>query len=406
MKKLLIIGYVWPEPGTTGAGVRMMQLIHFFLKNDFKITFVSTAEKSIYSEDLNVLGITESLIKLNDSGFDEFLKEVNPNLVLFDRFYTEEQFGWRVAEVCTKAVRILDTEDLHFLRNARQISVKQEKKIDFLESDLAKREIASIYRSDISLVISEEEMQLLQERFKIDTSILHYLPFLLENIPQTAENAPSFEERNHFIFLGNYKHQPNIDAVLELRNEIWPLISKQLPEAEMHCYGAYAPDHLKQLHKPAERFFFNGWTEDALEKIRKSRVMLAPLRFGAGLKGKLIQAMQCGTPSITTPLGAEGIAGDLEWSGFIEDNSTDFVEKAALLYEDRLMWEASRQNGFTILDQRFLAIKFEEIFLEKINLVAENIDSHRENNFIGSLLAHHSLQSTKYLSKWIKEKNK
>lgn len=406
MKKLLIIGYVWPEPQTTGAGVRMMQLINLFLKNDFEITFVSTAEKSIYSEDLNTLGVVENKIKLNDSSFDTFLEEVNPDLVLFDRFYTEEQFGWRVSEVCPKAARILDTEDLHFLRNARQNSLTQEKEIYFLESDMAKREIASMYRSDISLIISEEEVELLKNRFKIDSSILHYLPFLLENNSKVIENLPSFEERNHFIFLGNYKHPPNADAVLELKNTIWPLLSKQLPEAELHCYGAYASEHLKQLHKPAERFFFHGWIEDANAKIANAKVMLAPLRFGAGLKGKLLQGMQCGTPSITNSLGAEGIAGTLPWGGYIEDYTKGFVEKATQLYKDKSMWETCRQNGFYILEQRFSPANFEESFFAKINSVSQNIETHRQNNFIGSLLAHHSLQSTKYLSKWIEEKNR
>ncbi len=406
MKKLLIIGYTWPEPKTTGAGVRMLQLIQLFLKNDFEITFATTAEKSIYSENLQALGISEKHIKLNDSGFDEFLKELQPDFVLFDRFYTEEQFGWRDAEVCPKSVRILDTEDLHFLRNARQISLKQEKEVNPLESDMAKREIASIYRSDISLIISEEEMAILQERFKIDSALLHYIPFLLDNNFEISKNTPSFEERNHFIFLGNYKHQPNVDAVLELKKEIWPLVSKQIPEAEMHCYGAYAPDKIKQLHSPKERFFVNGWVEDAEEKISNARVMLVPLRFGAGMKGKLLQAMQCGTPSITTTLGAEGISGTLPWSGFVTDTHEDFADKAVLLYNNKEIWEASKQHGFTILKERFMASNFEGNFFKKINSVSETLEVHRQNNFIGSLLAHHTLQSTKYLSKWIEEKNK
>lgn len=406
MQTLLIIGYTWPEPKTTGAGVRMIQLIHFFLNNDIQITFASTAEKTIYSEDLNALGISEKNIKLNNSSFDEFLKECDPDVVLFDRFYTEEQFGWRVDEVCPDAMRILDTEDLHFLRKSREETIKDEKESNLMLSDIAKRELASIYRCDLSLIISEAEIKILTAQFKIDESLLFYLPFLAESTPLEKETLPGFEERNHFIFIGNYKHQPNIDAVLELKNKIWSLISEQLPEAELHCYGAYASDQIKQFHKPAERFFVKGWTEDTESKIKNARLMLVPLRFGAGLKGKLIQSIQCGTPSITTSIGIEGINSDLPWSGYVEDDAESFATKAATLYLNKTQWQEAQSNGFEILPRRFNSQSFTTSFLETLLSTFKQLKMHRQNNFVGALLMHHSLQSTKYLSKWIEEKNK
>ncbi len=406
MKKLLIIGYTWPEPKTTGAGVRMMQLIDFFLKNGFEITFVSTAEKTKYSEDLITFGIQEKNIKLNDSTFDEYLKTLNPDIVLFDRFYTEEQFGWRVAEVCPRAMRILDTEDLHFLRNARQHSLKNQEELNFLESDITKRELASIYRCDLSLIISEIEMDLLQNSFNIDNSILQYLPFLFNKRDFSAKSLPTFEERNHFIFIGNYKHAPNVDAVLELKNTIWPLISKQLPEAEMHCYGAYAAQKIKQLHNSKERFFISGWTDDVTVAIGNARVMVAPLRFGAGLKRKLIEAMQYGTPSVTTKIGCEGISNGILWNGFIEENPIEFADKAVLLYSIKNCWQEAQKKGFEIINTKFESSIFESEILEKIKYILKNIIKHRNTNFVGSLLMHHTLQGTKYMSKWIEEKNK
>lgn len=404
MQRILIIGYVWPEPKTTGAGVRMMQLIHFFLKHDFQITFASTAEKTVYSEDLAALGVSENSIKLNDSGFDGFLKEVNPDVVLFDRFYTEEQFGWRVAEVCPDALRILDTEDLHFLRKSREQALKEGIEINLLHSDIAKRELASIYRCDLSLIISEAEIEILTAQFKMDTSLLVYLPFVPESTEK--ESLPAFEERSHFIFIGNYKHQPNIDAVFELKNKIWPLIAEQLQEAVLHIYGAYASDQIKQLHKPAERFFVKGWTENAEEVIKNARVMLAPLRFGAGIKGKLIQSLQCGTPSVTTTIGAEGINNDLAWNGFIENDTELFAAKATELYGNKTIWQQSQNNGFEILSRRFDSLYVATSFLDKLQSTLKNLKAHRQNNFIGTMMMHHSLQSSKYLSKWIEEKNK
>jgi len=122
MKNLLIIGFVWPEPNSTAAGSRMLQLIELFQKNGYAVTLVCAASKSDKSFDLDTLNIQTFDIQLNDSSFDVLVKEMNPDIVMFDRFLTEEQFGWRVAENCPEAIRILDTEDLHFLRSARQIA--------------------------------------------------------------------------------------------------------------------------------------------------------------------------------------------------------------------------------------------------------------------------------------------
>jgi len=119
-RKTLIIGYTWPEPTTTAAGSRIMQLIEFFQSQNHDITFVSTAAKSEYSIGFNDCNIKTKNIVLNDSRFDDFIKKLNPDMVLFDRFLTEEQFGWRVAEFAPKALRVLDTEDLHSLRQVRE----------------------------------------------------------------------------------------------------------------------------------------------------------------------------------------------------------------------------------------------------------------------------------------------
>ena len=151
---LLVIGFVYPEPNSSAAGTRMLQLIEAFQEQDYNITFATTCKKSENAFDLESLGVNVVEIVLNHSSFDVFIKSLNPAIVLFDRFMTEEQFGWRVSEHCPGALRILDTEDLHFLRKGRQkaFNSNQETDISFLKSDIAKREIASIYRSLNNLI--------------------------------------------------------------------------------------------------------------------------------------------------------------------------------------------------------------------------------------------------------------
>ena len=241
-KKILIIGFVWPEPNTTAAGSRMLQLIEFFQKYDYQITFVSTASKSDKSFCLKQLDIQTIDIQLNDSSFDVLAKQINPNIILFDRFLTEEQFGWRVTDNCPNAIKILDTEDLHFLRHARYQAFKdkEETSLKHLTNDIAKREIASIYRCDLSLIISKYEFELLTKTFKVDKSILLYLPFLLDKLDsKSLKLYPTFDKRKNFMTIGNFKHKPNWNAIQYLKTTIWPLIHKELPKAELHIYGAY-----------------------------------------------------------------------------------------------------------------------------------------------------------------------
>jgi glycosyltransferase involved in cell wall biosynthesis len=351
---VLIIGFVWPEPNSSAAGGRMVQLISIFKQQGFDVTFASPAMDSEYMIDLNFLGVNKKSIALNCSSFDVFVKELNPTIVLFDRFMMEEQFGWRVAENCPDALRLLDTEDLHCLRVARQKAFKENRLFstdDLLIEDVAKREIASILRCDVSLMIAEYEIELLQSVFKIDSSLLYYLPLLLEPIEEsTIQNLPSFEERSNFVFIGNFLHEPNWNAVQYLKEVIWPLIRKQMPEALLQIYGAYPSQKVLQLHQPKDGFHIMGRADDAQEVVRNARVVLAPLRFGAGLKGKLLEAMQCGTPSITTTIGAESMCGDLSWNGFVADDAQVFAVKAIELYQDKNLWLKAQESGFEIIE--------------------------------------------------------
>ena len=403
MKNLVIIGKVFPEPNSTAAGSRMIQLTDLFLTQNYQITFLSTATISENSFDLSSKNISFQNIVLNDSSFDELIKNLNPEIVIFDRFTTEEQFGWRVTEQVPNAIKILDTEDLHFLRNAREKAFKQNKILENsdLINDIFKRELTSILRCDLSLIISEFEMNLLIEKFRIDENILFYLPLFGEvKKPET-----SFSERKNFISIGNFLHEPNWQTVLQLK-KLWKNIKNQLPEAEIHIYGAYASEKVFQLHNEKEGFIIKGRAESVETVFNTAKVLLAPIPFGAGIKGKLLESMQFGLPNVTSTIGAEAMHGNFDWNGFITDNETEFVEKAVLLYQDENLWQKSQENGYKIVENRFKKELFEPHFIHKIQEIYENLESHRNQNFLGQILQHHTLQSTKYLSKWIEEKNK
>lgn len=427
MKKLLIIGYVWPEPNSSAAGSRMLELIELFQGDGWHITFASAALLSEHRADLQAIGVDEQVIALNDSSFNHFVAQLQPQAVLFDRFFTEEQFGWRVAQECSAALRLLDTEDLHSLRYARQQLLKQTQKrcdndaerhavepvlanadelyAQMAGDDMAQREIAAIFRCDLTLMISQFEMDLLTNYFAVPARLLHYSPFL--HTRQLADTSlPGYNDREHFIAIGNFRHEPNWDAVVYLKHAIWPLVHAQLPQAQLHIYGAYPSPKAMQLHNPKQGFYVKGWAENALDVMRRARVCIAPLRFGAGIKGKLMDAMRTGTPSVTTDIGAEAMNGGLPWAGLIGNSAADIAEVAVRLYLERDAWHQAQTRGFTILHEYFGRDDQPRRLLARVMQLQEDLARERQQNFIGAMLRHHSMKSTQYMSQWIEAKNK
>lgn len=405
-QRVLIIGHVWPEPNSTAAGTRILQLIRIMIAEDWEIYFTSAAQKSEFSAPLHALGVSEKSCYLNDVNFQSLVKEINPSVVVYDRFLTEEQFGWRVREVAQKSLQVLDTEDLHFLRKAREESVKQGKHANeaYLYTDLAKREIGAMLRCDLNLIISEVEMQLLQFNFQFSKSQLFYLPFLVDT--SATNEQTSFLHRKHFVSIGNFLHAPNWDQVRYLKTHIWPELKRQLPEATLHVYGAYTSDKVQQLHHPKDRFLVKGRAENALETLKNYRLLLAPLRFGAGLKGKIMDAFLAGTPVVTSTIGAEGMTGNQEWPGAIEDEAQRFIAKATALYQNQEKWEAAHAQCRPLLTSKFGLTNFAHIFVEKLTSILENLNQHREKHFFSQVLSQHQVNAQKFMSLWIEEKNK
>ena len=419
MKKLLVIGYVWPEPNSSAAGSRMLQLLDIFQKQDYQVIYASPAVVSEHMADLSALKIEKVSIELNNSSFDCYVKDLQPDTVLFDRFMMEEQFSWRIDKECPSALKLLETVDLHCLRNARHEAVKNNKDATDIESlnlhsDIALREVASIMRCDLSLMISNVEMDILKKTYKVNEDILFYLPFMYAalNREESLERWEMFEDRNHFITIGNFRHEPNWDSVLYLKNSIWPLIRAKLKKAELHIYGSYLPKKAQQLHNEKQGFIIKGWANDALETMSQYRVCLSPLRFGAGMKGKLADAMLTGTPSITTEIGAESMYMDydknvkFEWPGMLETHEANIAESAIALYEDKALWQEKQNNIFPIVNNIFNKEKNESGFIERFNTIKSTLEEHRNNNFTGKMLRHHTMKSAMYMSQWIEAKNK
>lgn len=401
---ILIIGLVWPEPTSSAAGWRMLQLITQLKQLGGSVHFACAASKSESSFPLSDMGVTEHFIVLNDAGFNNFVAGLKPDVVVYDRFMTEEQFGWRVRESFPDVVSVLDTEDLHFVRKARTEAFKNRSKPDFDTAE-CRRELSAVYRCDLSLVISEYEYGLLKDYFNIPEQQLLYLPFIEETITDNyLESLPFFEERKHLMFIGNFIHEPNYQTVLQLKR-IWPFIKKQLPDAEMHIYGAYASQKVLQLQNFKQGFIIKGKAADVNDTMRQYRVLAAPVPFGAGLKGKFVDGYRNGLPNVTTTVGSEGMEA-FTWGGLIAEGDEDFVAAVVMLYNNRELWEQSIHNGKKLVNALFSREKWNGVLKDILCCILKNSTAHREKLFVQKILWQNSQLATKYMSLWIEEKNK
>jgi hypothetical protein len=406
MNKLLIIGYIWPEPHRTAAGYRMLQIIDLFLEQQYEVVFCCASKvKTTSIEPLESRGIAMIPIQLNSDAFDLVLEKQQPDIVMYDRFLVEEQYGWRVRKMLPDTLQILDTEDLHFLRNARKEQVENGISLEVgLRGEMAVREVSSMLRVDFSLIISTVEMELLMDQFNMDQQRLFHLPFLIqeEDIKQRSVITAAFEKRTGFCTIGNLRHAPNLDAVQQLKAVIWPQMRELMPDAQLYIYGSNAPKEVLEMNHPQMGFYIKGHAASVDQVLQKHKVLLAPLRYGAGLKGKLFDAMKNGIPSVMTPIAAEGMFTDHQVPGMIMDLSTSFSTAAVSLYADAENWNQYQKNGFIQLQDGYEESAFAKALFHHINLHLHKTGI--TSSFQEQMLKHHADAHFKFMSYWINAK--
>ena len=390
-------------------------------------------------------------------------------MVIFDRYYVEEMFSFHFHRYRRNAVLVLDLQDLHALRRGRQRRVEAlnrsgdktwkgsdhndggdpldaAKRVAFDEYDLLHsdtnddtnehdpmllRELASIHRCDLTLVCSPCELKLLRPHFQHCPWKLQLASFWVNPAEVQRTTAPA-EQRNDFCFVGGFRHDPNRDAVTVLAQQIWPTIqdqwqltnsnsesSQSLPP-QLHIYGAFA-ERVLRFHDPNNNVFVQGQTLDLAGTLEQHRVMLAPLRFGADIKGKIVDAWCHGLPVVTTSIGAEGMltAADSSlppsssssqslFAGRIADSVNSFADAALELYENKNdQWaKLSRREGPNALKDLYSATRHWPTVHQAMQDTVKNRSIRRNSDTIRSVLWQQSFRSTEFFSRWIEEKEK
>jgi len=298
-RKLLIIAHLWPESNTTAAGQHLLTLIQSFKNAKYQVHLGCTLDKTPLGDSLSEYDIQVHRIALNCNSFDELLVDLRPEVVLFDRFISEEQFGWRVYKNLPQCLTLLNTEDLHSLRLSRSKGKEEE----WETTDTFKREIASFYRVDKVLIISREEINKLTALLPSIGSKLIYAPLIIHRREITNHiNRKSWS----FVFFGSGKH-PGNKATLQRIIEMWPNILKIQPESSLFIFGAYYPESLINKANKLKQVSFLGWVEDLDTILHNYQFLLSPTPFGAGLKGKVLQSINNGVICLCSSIASEGI---------------------------------------------------------------------------------------------------
>jgi len=410
--RVIIFSTVWPEPSSSAAGVRQMQWVHLFRGLGYQVTLISPS-KVKNENDWGSLKVPEGVdvlpLPLNQESVQDELKRLAPVIVMFDRFILEEQFGPHVYLACPDALILMETQDLHFVRRAREelkekFLETQDFPSSFYQTETALRETASIQRVDFSFVVSSYEEQLLREEFQIPNTKVKWLPFFYEKPIEVKENRLRFEQKKDFCWIGNFRHAPNIDGLRWFRNEIWPLIRAQLPEARVKIFGAYPPEEVMAWNNVKNGIEVKGSANTLLEVFSAARVNLAPLRFGAGVKGKIMEGFRFGVPCVTTKVGVEGLFG--QFPGLAADRAQDFANACVKLHEDEREW---KKYSLMALEKMMEVCAASSRVPETQKLIAELLEKKKSGilpDWTSRILRFEGNQSRYYFGKWIEEKEK
>lgn len=420
----LIFSTVWPEPNSSAAGVRQFQWMHFLLDLGYQVILISPSKQK-EEGDWGKLDLPEGVtclpLPLNDSSAAIKLQELDPEIVLFDRFILEEQFGHLVYEACPRALVLLETQDLHLVRRAReeakecflQMGFDGSLPQNFYKTETALREISAIERVDHSFVVSSFEEALLVQEFEIKPRNVSWIPFFYDEPVLESEFRKGFQERRDFVWIGNFRHAPNVDGLRWFRNEIWPLIRAKLPEARLRVYGAYPSKEVVQWHMPDKNgISVEGSAPDLNTVFGNARVNLAPLRFGAGIKGKILEGFRFGVPVVTTHVGFEGILSqtssnqDFLFPGSVTHEVRSFADACVELYQNQAQWETLQSKASELMAGEYSRSRIDPKLRELFKNLLREKSSAALPSFRSRMFRHEMVNSHKYFSKWIEEKEK
>ena len=347
-KYVLVVDAVTPMPDQDSGSLRMINLLTILVKSGCAVTFFCEGRHyhSGYAEQLQQLGI-QVLYHPYLAHEPTWLAEHGRrfNTVMLSRHYVATPLLNLVREHCPQATIIFDTVDLHFLRELRQAELGADAALIKSAHKTRAQELALINQCDLTLVVSTVEQTLLKElapSARVE---------ILSNIHSVPGCAQAYSMREDLLFIGGFQHPPNVDAALWFVLEVLPIAHKQIPALKLHLVGSNTPAEIQAL--ACESVIVHGFVPDIDPMLAKARVSIAPLRYGAGVKGKVNMAMAHGVPVVATSAAVEGMHCTHGTDVLIGDTPEQFAEQLVRAYTDQALWESISAGGLRNVSAHF-----------------------------------------------------
>lgn len=366
-KRALVIDQWTPRIDRDSGSIDTIQLFKLLQRAGFKPTFI-TSENSHehdgeYTEFIQRSG-TECLYAPYISSVAEHLREFGKfyDLVVLSRPTVAAKHLQDVRNYCGSAKIIFNTVDLHFVREGREAALNKD--ISLLEQAAKTKEIefGLMQAADLTIVVSPAEEQLLAKEGPPGITV-KCLP-LTREIPGRQN---SFEHRRDIFFVGFFGHAPNVDAIVYFTSEIWPLVRARLPDVRLFIIGSGDFEQTAAFKQPGIEII--GYVRDLDQYFNNCRMTVAPLRFGAGSKGKVVSSMCHGLPIVGTSIATEGLECESGVHIMVADSSESFAEAIVQLYSDQALWEKISDNSLILAKKLFSFEAVQKIFLEILNIL-------------------------------------
>ena len=370
MNRAFVIDVCTPKPDHDSGSIDTYQYLLNLRKIGFDVTFISVVDANVvdhYVEDLQKRGI-ECIYTPYLRSIDDFIKQMGKyyDLVMLFRAPYGGRYIDTVRKYAINAKIVFNTVDLHFLRDQRQSELTG-KGLKLHETVSKNDEIGIMKKADMTIVVSEYEQQFLSSMVKNINPRVMPLP---REIPGRERG---FEGRQHIVFIGGYLHRPNVDAVKYFISDIWPLIVENLPDCQFWIVGSNVPSEFYKL--AGEKIKVIGYVADLSKVFSECKLSIAPLRYGAGIKGKIITSLSYGVPCVATPIAAEGMSLTHEYNVMLGDTPTHFTESVVKLYTDSDLWDKVSENGLAYVKEKYSIGNFEKNLRQLVSDLGIDPDS-------------------------------
>lgn len=349
--QVLVIDALTPQPDRDSGSLRLVELMRLLIEEGAHVVFLPAGGKpdGDYTRALQALGV-ECWHAPEAARLPAWLREHGPRFhaAMVSRHYIARECFPLLRRHAPQARLLFDTVDLHYLRERRAAELAGDAAALRAADRTRALELALIHEADASFVVSEVEHALLTQdapgaRVEI-----------LSNLHRPAPAGPGFGSRRDLLFVGGFRHPPNVDAVQWFVEAVLPQVRAMRPDIAFHCIGGDVPDAIARLDGIAGTRI-HGHVPDLQQWLDGCRVSVAPLRFGAGVKGKVNQAMAHGLPVVATACGVEGMHLRDGIDVLVADAAGAFAAAVLRLYDDEALWTQLAAHGRANVARHFSA---------------------------------------------------